>query len=713
MHDKDINIWAIVKDHLFNYFNCLNLILFIFVLTTNKLQNGLFIGAVIFSSSLAIYHTLKAKRQLRKLTLFIQEKYTVKRLNDLRLSRDEIQVHDLVTVSFGQQIPVDAVIEDGCIEVNEAILTGEDVDLLKQKGDFVVAGSSVTSGIAKLSALTTASDSQMEKYLASTKEIVKKKIGLEKELDQFIHFMAILILPIGLILYYLQRANSSYEVAVLKTVAALIGMIPEGLVVLTSMAKILAALRLSKKAVLTQNLLALENLARVDTICLDKTGTITSGNLQVKEVYWINKKYVYAFKKHVNQDKTPNATQLACQKYFGYDKEKVDDYLAFSSKRKYSASKIGEDIFLMGSSETLHIDAIPVAMDTLQKQGYRIVVLAKAKGILTKPFDIQAVAYVVLQDELNSSIKETLNYLQKEKVDIRIISGDNEKTVTAIAQKAGLLLRNKSANVNANIDYNLQIFGRVLPKQKKEIVAALQKQGHIVAMVGDGVNDVAALRQADVSISFAKAHGAAKNIADIVLVDNDFKQVPLAIEEGRRIIHNISASASLFFMKTIYSFIFSLGLICFHFTYPFMPIQLTILSVFGVGIPSFLLQIEKHPEPIEKAFLKKAMLRSLPCALHFIIGILFLQSWYLSKWIFIYAAGSYIMTLCFIYPPSTWLRRIVISTMFLAYVIAIYFGHYYLQISLPQFDFSFFLFLVIITIGNYLYEKGIKRWQYK
>ncbi|QRG86183.1 HAD-IC family P-type ATPase [Bulleidia sp. zg-1006] len=668
MHHKTKDtFWKdLFLEHIFTYFNFLNVLLFVWVASIGRIENGLFMGACLFAVVTSVYHSVKARHQLKKMELFVQEKYHVYKQDKLLL-RDEIEVGDQIEISVGQQIPVDAILLEGNLEVNEALLTGEEQEVIKNPGSALIGGSYVLSGQAILKASTIAQESKAEQMIQEARKVKKGKMGLVKELDQFLWLISILLAPLGIALYLVQISKIGYEATVLATVAALIGMIPEGLLVLTSMSTMIGALRLSKRYVLTQNLNALENLARVDTICLDKTGTLTTGQLKVKEVTWLETSYERQLKLHISQETTNNPTQLALQKYFGKQEERLEEYLSFSSKRKYSASKMKDgSIFLVGSMESFGGE-LPEKLIWEQEAGNRVITLAQGKGKLDQIEGVKAIGYVVLEDELKNHIQETLAYLQNEHVNLRIISGDHERTVASIARKAGYQNLTRSANVNEKLDYSLQVFGRTLPEQKKDIIKHLQQEGHIVAMVGDGVNDVSALKQADVSISFERAHAAAKNVSDIVLVHNDFAQVPKAIEEGRRIIFNISNSASLYFMKTIYSFVLTILLLVLKYSYPFLPIHLTVLSAFGVGIPTFLLQWESHPDPIQKDYLKRAILKAVPCAFQLLLGIIVLRYLQLSRWILLWSAMSYIVALLVIYPPITKMRKIVIISMALAY----------------------------------------------
>lgn len=668
-HNSTDTFWRdLFFEHILTYFNFINVLLFIWVSSIGRWENGLFMGACLFAVASSVYHSIKARYQLKKMELFVQEKYHSPLKPNLLLLRDEIQIGDQLEITVGQQIPVDAILIEGNLEVNESLLTGEEQEIIKNPGSSLIAGSYVLSGRGILEAMTTAQDSKAEKMIQDARKVKKGKIGLVKELDHFLRLISIVLIPLGVALYVVQINHIGYERTVLSTVAALIGMIPEGLLVLTSMSTMIGALRLSKRYVLTQNLSALENLARVDTICLDKTGTLTTGQLKVKEVDWLEASYENQLRIHMSQELTNNPTQLALQKYLGKDERSVEGYLPFSSKRKYSASKMENGfIFLVGSAESFGSGELPEKLISEQKNGNRVITLACGTGDLDQVKNVKAVGYAVLEDELKDHIQETLAYLQQEHVQLRIISGDHERTVSSIARKAGYQNLIRSGNVGKTLDYSLQVFGRVLPEQKKDIIAHLQKEGHIVAMVGDGVNDVSALKQADVSISFESAHAAAKNVSDIVLVHNDFAEVPRAIEEGRRIIFNISNSASLYFIKTIYSLAFTVLLLTLNYSYPFLPIHLTVLSAFGVGIPTFLLQWESHPDPIQKGYFKKAVLKAVPCALYLLMGILVLRHLQLPRWILVWTAMSYIVALVTIYPPKTKMRKIVILLMLMAY----------------------------------------------
>lgn len=705
LNQKD-DFWKnIFKNHVFTYFNGINLALFLWLLQIGQIKNGLFIVAVLFSSFMAIYHSFQARIQLRKLEVFVEEQYELATDPNRSISRAEIQKGDQLCLHLGQQIPSDGLLLEGNLEVDESYLTGEKEEVSKVVHDKLMGGSFVVSGSGVFEASCPSTQSHMEQFLSSTKSIQKKKMGLEKDLDKLIRILSFVLLPIGLAIYFKQIKVSSYSLAVLSCVAAMIGMIPEGLIVLTSMSKMIGALRLSRVRVLTQNLSALENLARVDTLCLDKTGTITTGNLRVKEIQWIGESYEEELAVHMSQESYPNFTQQALLNFLGHREQILDHYLSFSSKRKYSASFQQGTYFYVGSNESLAYPALPVSLQSQQEEGMRILSIGKGSSLESS----EVIGYVLLEDELKPGLEFTLAYLKQEKVDLRFISGDNEKTVLALAKKAGLSEFHRSGNTTEEIHYDWQVFGRVRPEQKQEIIAHLQKEGHVVAMVGDGVNDVAALRQADVSISFAKAHGAAKQIADIVFLENDFSKVPYAIEEGRRIIHSISNSATLYFIKTMFTISFTILLFLLPLKYPFAPIQLTLLSAFGVGLPSFLLQWEAHPEPLNPSFFRKAIYRAIPAALNIVLGYLVLAWIHQEDWIILYTALVYLVTLAGLYPPTTWLRKVVLVGMTFGYFLAFTFLWSFFQLGNPMNLLKDTWMWMVILIVQGLYFLWIKK----
>lgn len=729
----------IIRDNTLTYFNFLNLFLFVLVLLTLKIRNGLFIGTVIFNTGIGIFQEIRARRLLAEMTILVEEKIPVLRNDEwTRVSSENLVEGDVIRLSEGMQIPADCTILEGRLEVNESLLTGEGDTLVKNENDTVFCGTDVAGSSALLKVIHTGKRCAVSHITEEAEKVKRARSHLSESMDKMIHAISAVIIPF-MILLFLEHTlilKMGWQSAVLKTVAAVIGMIPEGLVVLTSIALAASSIRLSKKSVLVQDLFSVETIARVDTVCLDKTGTLTKGTMSVVDVQYFNKSQEEVMKlmqRYLASSNSTNATQQALIRYFGTGKEKeVLDILPFTSDRKYAAVAyedisvyIGAPSFLFRNGnqeieELLH-------NDTKSELRNLACAISKKKdvsdGLL--PEDLKLVALIRLEDDLRENVNSALKYLYDQYVDIRIISGDDPETVSRIAEMAGV--RNSDCYVDLScseepIETLVQkytVFGRVHPEQKKEIVDALKQNGHTVAMTGDGVNDVPALKSADMSIAMASGSSAARNSSNAVLMNDDFCVIPDMIHEGRRVINNISRASSMYLVKTVFSFLLSLTVLLAGQSYPFMPIQLTVISAFGVGIPTFFLQMEPSFEKVKDHFFERSFLKALPSALTIYLCALFCLilkhvtgiSDYRFYGIFVVVTSFvYLFTLYEVYRPLTKRRFAVIAWMAAMYLLVYSFAGQHIYISFEKWD---ILIAGVLILAVPFFVKGINAIVYK
>lgn len=627
----------IITSNLFTLFNFINVILAGLVILTGQLKNLLFITIVFWNIIIGIVQEIRSKRVLDKLSILNADTYDVVR--DLQLEyvhNDNIVLGDVILIHAGQQIPCDCRVISGDIEVNESLITGESDIIKKHQDNELCSGSIVVSGQAYVKVLAVGKEAYVNKILKDVKVAKKQKSELMDSLNKILKIIGIIIIPIGALLFAKQYFLSGvdWRSAVTSTVAALIGMIPEGIILLTSITLALGTIRLAKQQTLVRELYCIETLARVDTLCCDKTGTITEGNMQVVSVVGQQAteieiaKVLHFMFEHLTDN---NATAQALRKYVSNVEAnnlgEVDNILPFSSSRKCSAIHvkelgtfyIGAYNFVLKNPDQSLIDAI-----TLQtKQGRRVIVLCFSKDDISDNIIDQhktILGFVALTDPVRSEAKQTLEYFYKQGVDVKVISGDDVNTVAQIAKEANVKGADKFIDAStlktdediyrAVAEYS--VFGRVTPEQKQVMVKALQQQGHTTAMTGDGVNDVLALKAADCSIAMGNGSDATKNVANLVLLDSNFAHMPTIVNEGRRVINNIRCSTSLFLVKTVFSVLLSIMAIFALRQYPFQPIQLSIISGLAIGMPAYLLALENNPLPIVKDFTKSAMKQAIP-----------------------------------------------------------------------------------------------------
>ena len=603
----------IIFSNIFTFFNAMNLVLAAFIATTLRFENMLFLGVIAINTAIGIYQEVRSKNALEELSLLGRNKYRVNRDNEIiEVDSEEIVLGEYLHLNLGDQVPVDAEIIEGSIEVDESLLTGESDNIYKTTGDALMSGSNVVSGSCLVKVTAVGGDSYINKLAKSTKEFKKYPSKLRDYMDRILKVISVLLVPVAIMLYVRGASlGRGYTDIVLRSAGALVGMIPEGLILLVSVSLAVAAMKLAKKKVLVQELYCVETLARVDVLCFDKTGTITTGNMNVVE---IDEKVASELSSYLAYFEDENATSRALKNHLTCEKKwDVDEIGAFSSKNKYSYIQLKEGgTYFFGAYEFLGFEeGMTEYYESLKQQGYRILSLAYTDEKVTTPSNMKLIGHVVLSDEIKANTKDTFKYFESQGVAVKIISGDNHIAVLGVAKKAGFKEDARAVDMTKVTEENFEsvvlendIFGRVTPDQKQRMVEILQKNGKTVAMSGDGVNDVLALKKADISFAMNGATSAAKSVSNIVFLTNDFAVFYDILMEGRRVINNIQKVASLFLTKTFFSIVFAVISVLFAFEFAFIPIQFTIISAITIGVPSFFLTFELNKEKVSNNFMR-------------------------------------------------------------------------------------------------------------
>ena len=702
----------IVKENVLTLFNIINVVLAIAVICVGSFKNLTFIIIITINTLISIIQELRSKRTLDKLKVVAASKvHVIRNSIEKEIGINEIVLDDIIKVEIGNQIVVDSIIKDGEVEVDESFITGEADTVFKRKGDMLLSGSFIVSGKAICQVEHIGYDNYTAKISSDTKYIKAVSSEIMRSLNKIISTISFLIVPVGILLFSRQMyiEGNTVSQAVVSTVAALIGMIPEGLVLLTSTVLAVSVIRLSQRKVLVQDLYCIETLARVDTLCLDKTGTITEGKMEVMAEVFVEDINISEIIGNINYnlgDNNPTAVALL-DKYGKSDTFEIVDKMPFSSAKKYSGIALKDKAYVVGAAEFIlkKDDKFLKKVEEYTNE-YRVILLAEA---LNKQLDnVRPLALLLLQDKIRSDANETLQYFREQGVTLKIISGDNPHTVYGIACRAGFKENAKIIDATTLVTdqdildaaWEYDIFGRVTPEQKKKLVLALQHLGHTVAMTGDGVNDVLALKKADCSIAMASGSDSTKNVSQLVLLDSNFSSMPYVVAEGRRTINNIEKSSSLFLVKTIYATLLAIIFIFIDMPYPFIPIQLSLASTVTVGIPSFILALQDNYDLVQKHFLKRVLKRAVPPAFTIIINILVVfiasklfnftyeQTSTLSAMITGYVAFMLLFKTCL---PFNKLRIALFSTMVLLYITG-FFGFRSL------FSFSVLNFRMIVII---------------
>lgn len=684
----------IIQQHVFTLFNGINVILAIFVFFTGSYRNMLFMITVILNMLIGLFQEIRSKHMLDKLSLLNQSKIHILKDNqEVEVYIQDVEEKDILVLHAGDEICCDGHILSGNIECNESMLTGESDAIYKKENDTLLSGSFVVSGKCYMMADKVGQDTYSYSILKHAKRFKRYPSQLRDSIDTIIKWCTYILIPLGCTLFIKQLIKTNYTTATLNTVAAVVGMIPEGLVFLTSVALAISSFKLAKQDVLVQELYCIETLARTDTLCLDKTGTLTQGKLSVCHVEALEKVdgIIGDMMQALPDD---NATAVALRTYFNkQNHNKVISFVPFSSQRKYSSVTFEDGEYKLGAYSYIAKNKsirVEKQIEEYTKQAMRVVVLMKNDFVL---------AYICLRDELRPDAKDTLNFFKKQGVDIKLISGDDPKTVQALAKKAGFESESIDMSCVQDVESvvdSYSIFGRVTPEQKKELVLALKKRNKTVAMTGDGVNDVMALKEADCSIAMGSGSQACKSVASLVLLENQMNALPVILYQGRCVINNIQRTASLFLVKTLFSIGLSLlTLVCLK-NYPFKPIQLTLISALATGIPSFILTLEPNGSIVKGDFLKNVFSKAIPgavCVILSVIGVSIVghfvpvSSSQYSTMCTILAGVNALVVLIRVCVPMTILRKILVIVMCSIFLCAmVLFKHFFYIVNLTWYQ---------------------------
>lgn len=718
----------IIKDNLFTLFNFYNFAIAFCLFLVSAYLNMLFIVVIIVNITIGIVQEIYAKNLVEELSLVTAPKVTVVRQGkEQDVLVEQLVLDDIVMFDSGKQIASDSIIKHGEVEVNESLLTGESDSVLKSTGDMLLSGSFIISGKCYAQVEHIGDDNFAVSIANEAKKHKKVNSELLESMQKVTKFTSFLIIPLGLIMFleaYCLR-NDSVNVAVVSTSAGILGMLPKGLVLLISIALASGVIMLSRKKILVQELFALESLAHVDVLCLDKTGTITEGKMCVQDVKLIQQielpmplSDLMGSFLHSSDDN--NATFLALKDYFeANDKLTSISKVPFSSQRKWSAITFLEGFSLiLGAADRLSKEKLPEDVLLEEQSGTRVIMVAITKEKIDdyELKNISPVAYIMIKDHVRKNAVETLSYFKKEGVEVKIISGDNPVTVSAIAQKAGLekyadfidMSTCQTQEEYEHVVKNYSVFGRVSPHQKSHLIKALKNQGHTVAMTGDGVNDVLALREADCSIAMAEGSDAAKQVSKLVLLNSDFNSLIYVLSEGRRVVNNITRVASIFFIKTIYSVLLSIVCVLTNIPFPFIPLQIALIDIMIEGYPSFFMSFERDEKKIQGTFLRSVFRRSIPNALTIVISILLVR--FIAEKLFLDDVNSVtimysligfisIMAVVKISFPFNKLRTLLCISMVIGFFGGMALFHEYLRINILQAEtFKIFLIMAVFSV---------------
>ena len=647
-------VGQIVKSNLLTYFNLIFLILTVLLCIVGSFRNLTFLPVIIGNTVIGIFQELRAKKTLDKMSMLnAPHSIVVRDGEQQQIQSEELVKDDIIILSAGNQICADATVLSGSISVNEALLTGESDEIKKKSGDGLMSGSFVVSGQCYAKLDKVGNESYISQLTAQAKAMGDgEQSEMIRYINKLVKWVGIIIIPVGIILFcqaYIMNGET-FKKSVVSMVAAVLGMIPEGLYLLTTVALALSTIRLAKKQVLLHDMKSIETLARVDVLCVDKTGTITEPGMQVTELVISGRcgdaemdKRAFA---HLLADysaviEVNNATMEAIRAYVAKNEiEKGSRTLLktqpFTSANKYSKVSFVEGDYMLGAPEFIMKDRyeeISGEIEEYQSKGYRVLLMAESGedsiGSVRPLGGISPIGYIVLSNPIRENAESTFTYFKEQGVAIKVISGDNPATVSEVAKRAGIdgaenyvdasTLASEKDITEAVDKYT--VFGRVTPKQKQLIVRALQKQKHTVAMTGDGVNDILAMKDADCSIAMASGSEAAAQAAQTVLLDSDFGRMPYVVFEGRQVVNNIQRSASLFLVKNIFSLLMAIFSAIFAITYPLEPSQISLISMFTIGLPGFLLALEPNRDRIEGNFMVNVMLKALPAGLTDVLSV--------------------------------------------------------------------------------------------
>ena len=642
---KTKSVRQIVLEHTLTLFNLLNLALAGLLVWVGSFKNMLFMGVVISNAAIGIIQEIRAKRAIDRLSIVVESRIEAVRDGVLTLiDPEEIVQDDVLHLKRGSQVPVDCVMVSGNLSANESLVTGESDLIIKNSGDELISGSFIAMGDGFAKVLRVGKETFAAQITKDAKVLKNAKSEIMTTLKTIIRIISCVIVPLGFLLFFnqIQLPGASVEEAIVSTVAALVTMIPEGLMLLTSTVLAVGVIRLSRKNVLVQQIYCIETLARVDVLCLDKTGTITSGRMQVEALIPLKGASLEEAEKgfralaSVSQDE--GATIDAIRAYFGSDEAvKPLRRIDFSSETKWSGASFEGITYVMGAGEMLFQERFKALEDQFRDRiGInRVMMLGAAEEGFNEagdlPKGLRPIAALLIKDEIRPEASDTVRYFTEQGVELKVISGDSPETVSHIASEVGVpnashAVDARELNDEAAIEQaarEMTVFGRVSPKQKQQLIRALQRQGHTACMTGDGVNDVLAMKASDCSVAMASGSEAARNTAQLVLTTDDFSAMPMVVAEGRRSINNIQRSAALFLTKTVFSILNSLLFAFASMRYPFEPIQMTYISALTIGIPSFVLAMQPNKERVSGNFFLNISSKALSGGLTMFIGLLF------------------------------------------------------------------------------------------
>lgn len=650
----------IVISNVFTYFNLIFLVITILLIMVGSFRNLTFLPIIIGNTVIGIVQEIRAKKTLEKMSLLNAPHADVIRNGSVKqISTDELVKDDVILLTAGKQICADAVVISGNIQVNESLLTGEADEVEKTEGSTLMSGSFVVSGECYARLEKVGNESYISKLSLEAKSMGgKEQSEMIRSINLIVKWVGIVIIPIGLILFWQSHFvnGESITKSVTSTVAAIIGMIPEGLYLLTTVALALSTMKLARKKVLLHDMKSIETLARVDVLCVDKTGTITEPDMKLKEIFLCKNSGADGTQTALTLDELKslildyanasvdnNATMLALKAYAAEALTNNTSALhrtavsqqAFSSSLKYGSVTFSDGTYLLGAPEfIMHEDFARIEEEIIPyaDKGDRVLLFARYNGENVENGingSVTPLGFVALANPIRANAVKTFEYFKSQGVAIKVISGDNPRTVSRIAIQAGIESAESFVDA-ATLDTEDKIadavnkytvFGRVTPKQKKQLVKALQAKGHTVAMTGDGVNDILAMKDADCSVAMASGSEAAAQAAQVVLLDSDFAHMPDVVYEGRRVVNNIKRSASLFLVKNIFSLLLSLFSVILMVTYPLEPAQVSLISMFTIGVPGFLLALEQNKDRIKGHFITNVMLKALPGGLTDVIAV--------------------------------------------------------------------------------------------
>lgn len=635
---SDRTTGKIIRDNLLTYFNLIFLVITVLLCIAGAFRDLTFLPIIIGNILIGIVQELRAKKTLDKMKILNAGHAVVIRDGKRqRVTAEELVIDDLVWLSSGDAICADSVVVSGEITVNESMLTGEADGIVKKENEELLSGSFVVSGEGYARLTRVGNDSYISKLTNEAKALKKgEESEMIRSINMFVKVIGIIIIPMSVILFvqaFVFR-NASFRTSITSMVASIIGLIPEGLYLLTTLALAVSMMKLAKDKVLLHDMKSIESLARVDVLCVDKTGTITKPEMTVTEIVSCDDSMNEVFTDYVMSSIDNNATAVALKKYLNDNnvmngKRTASKVYPFNSTVKYGAMAFNGDYYVLGAPEFIIKTGFNNLKDDISQyttKGYRVIVLAKAESLTRDGVidgEILPLGFVVLANEIRDNAVETFTYFKEQGVAIKVISGDNPATVSEVARQAGIENAEKYVDASTLTD-NLMIseaiakytvFGRVTPKQKQQFVKALKMQGHTVAMTGDGVNDILALKDADCSVAMASGSEATAQAAQIVLLDSDFSRMPEIVLEGRRVVNNVQRSASLFLVKNIFSLLLTIFSTVLMISYPLMPSQVSLISMFTIGIPGFLLALEPNKSRIKGHFLGNVLLKALPAGL--------------------------------------------------------------------------------------------------